>query len=524
MRFKTYVGGSSELAHLMDEARQELGPEAVIKTEYFTEGGFFGIGARRMVKVTAGVEEEPGESPFSIPRAAMDRATGPGPGYTPPHAPTPPSLVSLDSQRYGLVGATIDTSIDDAEPELGAADPEVLQPELPAADAPVEPAPAAASPAYDSTVPADVAAMETVQEHAPWPAAIPPEEAPAEIPAPVADEEAVEPFAIPMADIDDAPDGTVEVLQAPPDPTPAAAVDPLTLVLEELRSLRREVDRLKTGRESYVPDTPIDDLSPPVAEAYRRMVDRELSPDLAHSLASDAETALEPDTKASYDAVAEHIIGRIAQHALATAPRHRAPATAPRVLMLIGPTGVGKTTTLSKLAASYALLDNQAVALVTADTYRIAAIDQLKTFAQIINLPLEVVFDPKEFAKAIEVHGHQDVVLVDSAGRSPRDEAKLAELKRFLEISHPVEALLVMAATTKGPDLRLILDRFRPAGLEGLVITKLDETTAVGPVVELLWDTGLPVRYLTNGQNVPDDLIRGDQESLMRHLGELLLR
>ena len=169
-------------------------------------------------------------------------------------------------------------------------------------------------------------------------------------------------------------------------------------------------------------------------------------------------------------------------------------------------------------------MDDQAVALVTADTYRIAAIEQLRTFAQIINLPLEVVFDSREFSKALAAHGHQDLVLVDTAGRSPRDEEKLAELKRLLEVDHPVETLLVTAATTKLPDLRLILERFRTLGLDGLVVTKLDETQSIGPVLELLWESHLPVRYLTNGQNVPDDLMRGTDTVLTRALAELLFR
>lgn len=192
--------------------------------------------------------------------------------------------------------------------------------------------------------------------------------------------------------------------------------------------------------------------------------------------------------------------------------------------MLIGPTGVGKTTTLAKLAASFHLVDEQQVALITADTYRIAAIDQLRTFAQIINLPLEVVFDPLEFSKALGLHEQAQVVLVDTAGRSPKDELRLGELRRFLSVEHPVETLLVVTATTKAPDLRLILDRFGALGLDGLIVTKLDETIAIGPIFELLWERQLPVRFLANGQNVPDDLVRGDEASLVRVLAEQLVR
>ena len=186
-----------------------------------------------------------------------------------------------------------------------------------------------------------------------------------------------------------------------------------------------------------------------------------------------------------------------------------------RVIILIGPTGVGKTTTLAKLAANFALLEEKSVSLITADTYRIAAIDQLRTFAQIINLPLDVVFSPFELKKAVNSQVDKDVVLVDTAGRSPLDEEKMTELAELLKEEIGAEVHLVLSATTKTVDLKAISKRFKSAGYDHLILSKIDETVTYGPLIEFLLDEEIPLSYLTNGQNVPDDIIFASERDLI---------
>lgn len=185
-----------------------------------------------------------------------------------------------------------------------------------------------------------------------------------------------------------------------------------------------------------------------------------------------------------------------------------------RVVALIGPTGVGKTTTIAKLAANFSLLEKKKVALVTVDTYRIAAVDQLKTYAEILGIPLEVVFNPEGFQTALKKFASYDFVFIDTAGRSPRNEEHLHELARFLEAAHPDEIILVLSATTRTDDLLEIYRRFKVVRIDKIIFTKLDETNCYGQILSVICKTRSHISYITNGQNVPDDIMVPDEMRL----------
>lgn len=178
----------------------------------------------------------------------------------------------------------------------------------------------------------------------------------------------------------------------------------------------------------------------------------------------------------------------------------------PRVVALIGPTGVGKTTTIAKLAANLKLREGKQVGLITIDTYRIAAIDQLKKYAQIISAPLCVVSHPGEIRDAIRKMAGLDFVLIDTAGRSPKDAVKLKELQSFLDAARPDEVHLVLSSVCGTPSTLLALEQFSDVRADRLIFTKLDETVSVGLVLNVAGLTNLPVSYLTNGQDVPNDI------------------
>lgn len=192
----------------------------------------------------------------------------------------------------------------------------------------------------------------------------------------------------------------------------------------------------------------------------------------------------------------------------------------PRIIALIGPTGVGKTTTIGKLAAGFSIVDKRKVALITADTYRVAAVEQLKTFGEIIGVPVEVVMTPLGLSEALERHADKELIFIDTAGRSPHHELHMSELRAFLNEARPDFTMLVMSATTQSSDQLRIYQRF-----EGLtthfIFTKLDETGGAGSLLNLLGQTTVPTAYLTNGQNVPDDIEAATPYRLARYvLGE----
>jgi flagellar biosynthesis protein FlhF len=187
-----------------------------------------------------------------------------------------------------------------------------------------------------------------------------------------------------------------------------------------------------------------------------------------------------------------------------------------RVVALVGPTGVGKTTTVAKLAANFKLAHGFRPGLVTVDTYRIAAVEQLRTYAEIISLPLAVANAPGEMRRAMDELGDVDLVLIDTAGRSPRDEVKIRELADFLAEARPDEVHLVLSAVAGERSLRAAVERFSVVRADRLILTKLDEADGLGGVLAVLGQADRPVSYLTTGQAVPDDIEPADRSRLAR--------
>lgn len=192
----------------------------------------------------------------------------------------------------------------------------------------------------------------------------------------------------------------------------------------------------------------------------------------------------------------------------------------PKVVALIGPTGVGKTTTLAKIAAKFVLEQGARVALITADTYRISAVEQLKTYSDILGLPLEIVYNPEALRNAIEKHKDKQLILIDTAGRSQYNEYQMKELSGLLSIDADIEKHLVMSATTKTSDGVELLENFSICQPDRVIFTKVDETGTHGIILNILHRRKVALSYITNGQSVPDDI----EPASVERLAELLLR
>ncbi|AOR22944.1 flagellar biosynthesis protein FlhF [Clostridium taeniosporum] len=188
---------------------------------------------------------------------------------------------------------------------------------------------------------------------------------------------------------------------------------------------------------------------------------------------------------------------------------------------LVGPTGVGKTTTIAKLAGKLSLIDKKNVGLITVDTYRIGAIEQLKTYAEIMNIPFEVVITIKEMEEAIESMKDCDVILIDTTGRSSKNTMQISELRAFIEKANPDYISMVISATTKNKDIVSILNGYSELNYDNVIITKLDETTVYGSLYNIIKRSNKPIKYITTGQNVPNDIIAPTKKEMARFiLGE----
>ncbi|MBL1218247.1 MAG: flagellar biosynthesis protein FlhF [Planctomycetes bacterium] len=188
----------------------------------------------------------------------------------------------------------------------------------------------------------------------------------------------------------------------------------------------------------------------------------------------------------------------------------------PLTIALVGPTGVGKTTTIAKLAASYHLRKHLTVGLITTDTYRIAAVDQLRTYANIIGIPLKVALTPTEIAAACHDLRQCDVILIDTAGRSPNDREKIDEIRRFIKAADPHETHLVLSGTSGESTLIKTVERFSDVSADRIIFTKLDEAVSFGVLVNVVRRVGKQLSYVTTGQDVPDNIHAGHPERLAR--------
>ncbi|KGX93155.1 flagellar biosynthesis regulator FlhF [Pontibacillus halophilus JSM 076056 = DSM 19796] len=182
---------------------------------------------------------------------------------------------------------------------------------------------------------------------------------------------------------------------------------------------------------------------------------------------------------------------------------------------IVGPTGVGKTTTIAKMAAEQALNYGKRVAFVTTDTYRIAAVDQLKTYAKILKLPLEVAYSLEEYQQARQKFKDYDLVFVDTAGRNYTTDTYVNELHKLIQVDEHSEAYLVLALTSKPKDMKRIYQQFSSIPFRQLIFTKSDETAQYGSIFNMVAAHSIGVAYVTNGQDVPDDLVEGAPEYIV---------
>ena len=297
-------------------------------------------------------------------------------------------------------------------------------------------------------------------------------------------------------------------LPSPPPATIQAQPQMLSALQNELHEIKSMVSDLKNepkippegyqGNEDYL-------ISNPHLSVFNKLlISNDVTRDNAVALIKKVINLLPKEELDDYEQAKAALL-----HALAAELRITNPTKVEnkqQVVALVGPTGVGKTTTIAKLAARSALLENRGVTLITADTYRIAAVDQLRRYAEIIDVPLEVVLGTEDLQKALKRHKDKNLILIDTAGRSQLNIVQLAELRNILNPAIQIKTILVLSLTTKYRDLLDITSKFRRVNYDALLFTKLDETTSYGSIYNIAKATGKPITHITTGQNVPDDI------------------
>jgi flagellar biosynthesis protein FlhF len=282
---------------------------------------------------------------------------------------------------------------------------------------------------------------------------------------------------------------------------PGTNPDPTAQFAEKLESIQKMLNEL--GRSSTLRKA--DEIPGELFSLYTELIDADVEDDVARNLIGQLKEHASPKQLADVKAGRNLLTALVESEIRCSDPITPTPGKQ-KVVALVGTTGVGKTTTIAKLAANFRLRDGIKMGLVTVDTYRIAAVEQLRTYAEIIDLPMKVVTSPPEMRRALDELAGLDLILIDTAGRSPRDELQIQELKSLLAEANVDEVHLVLSLTSSVRSLLATVEQFGVANATSLILTKLDEAAGLGSLLSLVQRVDLPISYVTTGQDVPDDI------------------
>ncbi len=273
---------------------------------------------------------------------------------------------------------------------------------------------------------------------------------------------------------------------------------------EEIRSLRRLVEASLPSRRT--PRRLSLKRLPPACSAFQQdLVRAGLDAEVAEQVLAKAATALPAGDEESDLALRQAVHQALTRSVSVGGPLLNG-TDQKKTVIFVGPTGVGKTTTIAKLAAHYTLKEQRSVSLITLDTYRVAAVEQLRLYAKVIGVTLDVALTKRDALDFIRRRGRSELILIDTAGRSPMDGAGLQELRDLVSLDHPLETHLVLSSATREQDLVGGAAGYAGIPITRLLFTKLDETRGYGSLFGLARTSGLPLSYLGTGQNVPEDL------------------
>ncbi len=277
----------------------------------------------------------------------------------------------------------------------------------------------------------------------------------------------------------------------------------------QTKALQAEMSDIRTMLDKLLKANTTDkerlDIPPALSLFFERMIKNGLDERIALKLVQKAKETIGSEFAQKESYIEAYLGNFIAKLVKIEGPMQLAEGMC-KIVAFIGATGVGKTTTIAKVAARYKLQEKKKVALFTFDTFRIAAVEQLRTYANILGLPVEVVMTPAELQSKIREYKDFDLILVDTAGRSQRESGQMVELKAFLDVMEHAEKHLLLSATSNIKVLNETIERFEQVGYDTLLFTKLDEGGLFGQILNLSVKVGKPLSYFTIGQRVPEDI------------------
>ena len=296
--------------------------------------------------------------------------------------------------------------------------------------------------------------------------------------------------------------------------------------IDNTQQLEQKLDNLQNIIEKQIQEKPVKEVEDKISDdknleclklIYNQMIDNEVDEVYANQIITEIEQNLKKDSPINQilSAIYQKIVLK-----LGPSKSMELEDGNTRFVFFIGPTGVGKTTTIAKIASSLVMEKKKKIAFVTSDTYRIAAVEQLRTYANILDVPMFVIYDAEEMKRLRDELQEYDVVLVDTAGRSHKNREQRDDIERLI-LSIPEEEreiYLVLSVTTKYRDLLKITETYSQISNYRLVFTKLDETASLGNILNIRMATGADLSYATFGQNVPDDISRTNAQLIAKQL------
>ena len=496
----------------MQQVKADLGADAVIlHTKKYREGGILGFNAREVVEVTAAIEETPEPPKKKTPpkrKHRIDVVTEPESQEIPP--------VTTARQSRGLhTYQSGQAAISSLSPQPGNVQPASKPPEEQAA----------AQARFDALIDALSKQTEAALANPHIIKADQVASANTNVPASPNTTHVNEPE--PPVETKDASDAMPEKAEAtasnddptsevPSEEEKRAGDEEMKEEQDKIRELQEELAQMKT----LLAQVMVKDQPKGVRTLQEALQEQEVNDEILHDLAATVaagDTVRDSLTEEAHAALSGYLADKLNFSAGIDMEKK---SRGPKIIALIGATGVGKTTTLAKIAARFVLEQGIDAALITADTYRISAVEQLKTYSDIIGLPLEIVYTPQELKTAIHKFRKKDLILIDTAGRSQHNEYQMKELCDFLSVHSRIERYLVMSATTKNRDAADILEKFSVCEPDHIIFTKTDETASVGLIPNLLYEKEIQLAFLANGQSVPDDIVPATPDAL----ADLLLR